>query len=176
MKQKQILEDLLISIAVHTLDPGMTRYTYKWFKTILWALNYNKKTDFNRPKEIIRFNSHKISDDRRIIELSYPSRYILLSYETARKRKLIFGSNDKTISGFEIESVSLAPEYVEVLFDKPLTEEIIIQFGPISLLMGSSFNCSEFFVANVTLAVHFFQLKKGVRGARLVLGRVVAKA
>ncbi len=126
--QMKTLEYLLKSIALQTLDPGTEKYTYKWFKTILWALNYNKKTDFNRPREIIRFNGHKVSDDRRIIELSYPSRYILLSYETARKRKLTFGSNDKTIPGFEIESVSLSPEYVEVLFDKPLTEEIIGQF------------------------------------------------
>ena len=42
--------------------------------------------------------------------------------------------------------------------------------------MGSSFNCSEFLVADVTFAVHFFQLKKGFRRALLVLSRVVAKA
>lgn len=129
-EQRKKLVELIRQIAIWALGSPMAQYSFKWFKTILWALNYGKKDEYKSVSQSVRFDAHKLLNDKIILQLSMPRRYILQSYETAKNIKLSYGDNSKPLTSCKIESVTLAPDYVEVLFDKPLSESLIREFMP----------------------------------------------
>lgn len=125
------LEELIRLIISKDLNTDTNKYSYKWFKNLLFALNYpeeNRKE--TKRTESVKFRKHKISDDRRIIQLSDPNRYLLQSYETAKHISLIFPSGKEYSFENGIKGVSVTEAYVEVMFENRLSNEEIDQIVP----------------------------------------------
>jgi hypothetical protein len=127
----QKLEELIKLIISKDLKTETGKYSYKWFKNLLFALSYAESEQKGTNKqETVIFRKHKISEDRRILQLSDPSRYLIQSYETAERISLTFyDDKDNTVEN-SIKGVSVTEAYVEVMFDSRLSDEVIEQMVP----------------------------------------------